>query len=303
MLHPEPRAPEPLNVLMVEDSPDDALLIVRELRKAHFDVHHERVETASAMQAALAARAWDVIIADYALPQFNAEAALELVIRQGLDIPFLIVSGSVGEERAVALMRQGVTDYILKDRLHRLGEAVRRAVTSHRLSTRHQATERELRIKEWALDATLNPIALLELDGTVSYANAAFIELWGFARSQAVIGEHIAELVPYAADFVQHAKATLRTQDDYQVEFNTHKLNGTPMTLLVSASVIRDTDEAPSAIIITYIDLTERHRTENALLESETRFRQMAENIHEVFFLYDIETDAYLYISPAFDML
>jgi signal transduction histidine kinase len=117
----------PLNVLILEDRPADAALMLHELRRAGFDPVWQRVETEADYLAHLHA-GLDVILADYALPQFDALRALQLLQERGWDTPFLIVSGNIGEDRAVAAMKQGAADYLLKDRLARLGPAVARAI-------------------------------------------------------------------------------------------------------------------------------------------------------------------------------
>jgi DNA-binding NtrC family response regulator len=116
----------PLRVLLVEDLEDDALLLERVLRRAGYDVTSERVDTAAAMHAALDRQAWDIVIADYTLPDFNGLAALALVNERGLDLPFIIVSGSIGEDIAVGAMKAGAVDYIMKNNLSRLVPAVER---------------------------------------------------------------------------------------------------------------------------------------------------------------------------------
>jgi two-component system cell cycle sensor histidine kinase/response regulator CckA len=121
-----------IRVLIVEDSPDDAELIARELRRAGFNPEWQRVETEEEYLSCLVAEP-EVILADSCLPQFDGLRALDLLQQRGFDIPFLLVSGSVGEDRAVEAMKRGVYDYILKDRLARLGEAVRRALDQRRL--------------------------------------------------------------------------------------------------------------------------------------------------------------------------
>ena len=134
---------ETLRVLQIEDSESDAALIVRLLRKAGFQVEWERVEDAAGTREALANRAWDVIIADYHLPQFDAPAALRIVQESGHDIPFLVVSAAIGEDAAVALMRAGAHDYLLKDHLARLAPAVERELREARMRRqRRQAEER-----------------------------------------------------------------------------------------------------------------------------------------------------------------
>ena len=109
-----------LAVLLVEDSESDAQLIVRLLKKAGYDVVSEQVETAEQMRAALGKRAWDIVISDYSLPQFDGRAALTLLRETGQDIPFIVVSGTIGEETAVAMMKAGAHDYLLKGHLARL---------------------------------------------------------------------------------------------------------------------------------------------------------------------------------------
>src|SRR5256885_315979 len=110
----------PLRVLLIKDSADDAALLLRELRDSGFAPVSSRVETAAALSAALEQQAWDLIISDHNLPQLSAPAALDLVRQKQLDVPFLIVAGCIGEEAAVAALKQGAADYLHKDRLARL---------------------------------------------------------------------------------------------------------------------------------------------------------------------------------------
>jgi signal transduction histidine kinase len=118
----------PLRALLVEDSADDAELLLRDLRRAGYDVCSLRVETASDFTAALADRSWDVILSDFSVPGFGGIAALEILKASGLDLPFIIVSGTVGEAVAVEVMKAGAHDYFAKGRLVRLGAAIDREV-------------------------------------------------------------------------------------------------------------------------------------------------------------------------------
>ena len=115
-----------LRILHVEDSEDDAQLVQRVLRRSASPVQLVRVETADQMRAALARGGFDVVLSDWTLPKFSGLEALAVLATSGLDLPFLIVSGSVGEEQAVAAMRAGAHDYVLKDRMSRLGAAIDR---------------------------------------------------------------------------------------------------------------------------------------------------------------------------------
>src|SRR5260221_7582579 len=116
----------PLRVLIVEDSEFDAQIMVSLLRKGGYDVISERVESAEAMRTTLEAHPWQLILADYNLPSFNAPAALQVLKDSGLDLPFIIVSGGIGEDIAVASMKAGAHDYLMKGNLHRLAPAVDR---------------------------------------------------------------------------------------------------------------------------------------------------------------------------------
>lgn len=114
-----------LRVLLVEDSPDDATFLLRELQRA-YQVTHDRVDTADALTVSLDRQPWDLILADYSMPQFNGMAALNLVRGKGLDLPFIFVSGTIGEDTAVEAMKAGANDYIMKGNLKRLLPAVER---------------------------------------------------------------------------------------------------------------------------------------------------------------------------------
>jgi diguanylate cyclase len=115
-----------LRVLLVEDSEDDADLVIHDLERGGYALSSERVDTPEGMRAALDGDNWDIVIADYALPQFSALAALTLVRQRGLDLPFIILSGAIGEETAVAAMRAGAHDYVMKGNTIRLGAAIER---------------------------------------------------------------------------------------------------------------------------------------------------------------------------------
>lgn len=117
---------KPLRVLVVEDSEDDTILLIRELRRGDYEPTYERVQSPEAMQAALGRQSWDLVVADYTMPHFNALAALSLVKDSGLDLPFIIVSGTIGEERAVAAMKAGAHDYLVKGQLARLAPVIER---------------------------------------------------------------------------------------------------------------------------------------------------------------------------------
>lgn len=135
--------PQPLRVLLLEDRVSDAKLVLNALKEADFEAIWERVETSEDFLARLSGN-WDVILVDYSLPQFDALQALALVRLQNCNIPVIIVSGTIGEETAVAAMKEGASDYLLKDRLGRLGQAVRQAIAQRQLHDAQRQSERVL---------------------------------------------------------------------------------------------------------------------------------------------------------------
>jgi two-component system cell cycle sensor histidine kinase/response regulator CckA len=139
---------DPLRVLIVDDSVTDTKLLVRELRRGGRTVSYERVDNADAMRGALAEGPWGVIICDWSMPGFSAPGALGLLKEFELDIPFIIVSGTIGEETAVEAMRAGAHDYVLKDKLARLMPAVERELRECKHREAHRESERALRVSE-----------------------------------------------------------------------------------------------------------------------------------------------------------
>jgi signal transduction histidine kinase len=137
-----------MRVLLVEDSPEDAELIVREIERGGYRVISERVDTREDLTAALERGPWDLVLSDFAMPRFSGPAALELVKSKGLDLPFIIVSGTVGEEVAVRAMRSGAHDYVLKQSLARLCPAVERELREARLRAERKKMQEQLLISE-----------------------------------------------------------------------------------------------------------------------------------------------------------
>jgi signal transduction histidine kinase len=136
---------QPLRVLIIEDSENDATLIEIELRRAGYQPSCHRVETPEAMRSALERQKWDLVIADYRMPRFDGLAALAVVKEKGLDLPFIIVSGHITEETAVGAMKAGAHDYVMKDKLARLGPAVERELREVVVRCERRRAEEDLR--------------------------------------------------------------------------------------------------------------------------------------------------------------
>jgi len=186
---------DPLRVLIVEDSEDDTLLMVRELQRGGFDPVFERVQTPDSMTAALQAQAWDLIISDYSMPQFGGSAALSLFKQQGLDIPFIAVSGVIGEDTAVEMMKAGADDYVMKSRLARLAPAVRRELRAAQERRVRKQAEAAMAHLASIVESCEDAIVGETLDGVVTSWNTGAQRLYGYAP-QEMIGRPVSILVP-----------------------------------------------------------------------------------------------------------
>lgn len=140
-----------LRILIIEDSESDAFLLLRELRKGGYDVESERVETAESLRSALAEKTWDLVICDYSLPHLDAPRALEILKSSGLDLPFIIVSGTIGEESAIDALKAGAHDFIIKGKFARLGPAIERELREAEVRRDRRRAEQALKEKEHLL--------------------------------------------------------------------------------------------------------------------------------------------------------
>jgi len=166
----------PLRVLMLEDSEMDAELVLYELRRAGYEPDWRRVDNEADYLNYLSTDL-EVVLADYSMPQFNALRALQLMKERGIDMPFIIVTGTVGEEAVAECMRQGARDYLLKDRLGRLGSAVEHALQEKRLNDEKKQALNALHENEEKyrslFESSPEPIMLIGLDGTILDCNQA----------------------------------------------------------------------------------------------------------------------------------
>jgi PAS domain S-box-containing protein len=272
-----------LRILLVEDSPDDAALVLRELERAGFDPCVCRVETAPAMQAALAAQPWDVIISDHHLPEFSAPAALQLARQNGHHHPFIIVSGAIGEDLAVTVMKQGASDYLLKDRLGRLGPAVEQAINQQRLRQEKQQAEQKLRDGEKRFRAIIenssDGMALIDVAGNILYASPSTTRILGY-RLDEFVGLNLFELVPpkEIPDLsLRFVRALQRCGANISAQFRLRHRDGSwrwmemvLTNLLGEASV--------HAVVANYRDITDRQEIERQAHELRLA-RQIQENL------------------------
>lgn len=211
-----------MHLLIIEDSESDAGLILRYLAKAGYEVQHKRVETAPEMASALDDHQWDAIVSDYHMPSFSAPAALAVLQASQLDIPFVVVSGMMGEETAVDMMRLGAHDYVMKSNLARLPVALEREIREASNRKHRRLAEKGKHESETRLQSVLENIPVVfaeaELDGRYRLVNATAAAVFNTTPSE-LIGKKFSQFVsPETAEvFLQRVKEVQSTGQPMQV--------------------------------------------------------------------------------------
>jgi len=282
----EAGAPKPvrygtLRVLLVEDSGPDADLVLRALRDAGFDLVCHRVQTADECRSALTSESWDLLISDYSLPQFSAMGALRCLREQQLDIPFIVVSGTIDEESAVTILRAGAHDFVTKQNLARLGPAIQRELLDARHRAERRDAQRDLKLQRdmlrLVIDTNPNLIFVKDESGRFVLANRAVAELYGRTvedmighteASMSVAGGEAAGDAAAEAEVLRSGQSSVeesRSITDARTEqirwFETREV---PLVLA----------DGTLQVLGVGTETTQRRLTEAALRASEEQFRQ-----------------------------
>ncbi len=253
-------------ILMVEDTQDDALLIMRQVQKGDFDVQFERVETEAAFISALESQKWDIILCDYKLPTFNGIEALSILKKRGDDIPFIFVSGTMGEERAVEAMKHGARDYVMKGNLKRLLPAIERELTESKTRIEHKHIEEQIHFQALILNQISSAGIATDLEGNIMYWNTAAETLYGWT-SEEVLGKK-------STDFFLTINSQMLIKDLHrrvdqtgvwngEMEFN--RKDGTTLAVQVSSSLLRNISGDEIGILEISTDISERKRNEKLI--------------------------------------
>ena len=275
---------KPLRLLLIEDSEFDALMLVNQLRMAGFVPAHQRVDTADGLKTALAEQTWDLIISDYNMPQFSMVEALQLVRQSGLDVPFIIVSGGIGEDVAVAAMKAGAHDYVMKGNLARLAPAVDRELREARVRVAQRQAETALRESElryrklW--EASTDAVILIDQSSLIHFANPAVEKIFGY-KPEEIIGKNLAILQPPAL------RAAHREGVSHHLKAG-HSPTAKPPRETIGLR--QDGSEIPVEIVFTEMelhdehwlvafirDISERKRAEKELRNNQEQFRVAGE--------------------------
>lgn len=306
-----------LRTLFIEDSEDDAELLLRELRRGGYNVTFERVDTAAAMRAALAEKSWDIVISDFSMPQFNGLAALEILQQSTLDLPFIIISGSIGEATAVAMMKAGAHDYLMKDNLARLVPAVQRELNEAIVRREKKQAEGErdgilireqkaraeaeaaVRASEESLralqasetryhtliDAIPQMMWTLAPDGNVNYLNQRWFEYTGRAPEETLKMGWLEAVHPDDYErLVETRTKHIKAGEGYEMEARFHRRDGTYRWHLVRTLPLRNESGGKENSVLLWLgtatDIDELKRSEQAraeLLDVEQQARTEAE--------------------------
>ncbi|HEY9070606.1 MAG TPA: response regulator [Candidatus Ozemobacteraceae bacterium] len=268
-----------LRCLQIEDSESDAALILRLLQKSGFDVRSERVESVEGLRAALHSQPWDVIIADYQLPSFDAPAALDILIESGLDIPFIVVSGLVGEEIAVRMMKRGAADYLTKERLSRLAPAVERELREAGVRRERRRAVAALADEKERLLVTLRSIGegviTTDMTGRITLLNPIAEELAGCVAEQAV-GKPLPDIFrlrpePGSTTCPDPVRRVLDSGEGHESSQPCILRDpaGRDRPISYTASPIRDASKTVIGVVVVFRDLTREQKIQELLQNAD----------------------------------
>ena len=274
-----------LRVLIIEDYEDDALSLVRELQRGGYEVEFERVETAEAMQSALMQKTWDLILTDYTLPGFNALQALEVLKASGLDLPFILVSGTIGEDTAVAALKAGANDFLIKGNFARLVPAIERELQEAKTRREHKRAQEALKSSE-----TRYRLAARAINAVIWEWDTKTKERMWSENVQSVFGYTPEEIDTEAAWWDEHIHPEDRERvvaDIYALrqstgtiwadEYRFLRRDGSTAYIADRGYVERDADGKPLRMIGAMSDITERKRAEEQVRAQAARLKVLAD--------------------------
>jgi diguanylate cyclase (GGDEF)-like protein/PAS domain S-box-containing protein len=297
-----------IKVLLVEDTAEDAELLLREMRRGNLAVVSRRVEKETAYTEALESFAPDLILSDYTLPGFDGPLALKIARQRRPDTPFIFVSGTIGEERAIEALKQGAVDYVLKDNRARLVPAIERALKEAADRDARRWALRELEESEerfrFAMHFSSVGTALVAPDGRWLSVNPALCDIVGYTEAELLTADvqSITHPDDRDADAAEVAKILAREIDTYQTNKRYVRKDGRVVWTQLSGSLVWLHNGQPHYFIYQMQDVTERLRTEEALRASEERFRSIAEATQE--WIWEIDPQGlYTFCSPAVEAI
>ncbi len=291
-----------LRILIVEDRPADAELMVAELRRAGLPFDWQRVETERAYLAALESPL-DLILADFNMPQFTGLRACRIVRERGLDIPFILVSGSIGEEIAVSALREGAADYLLKDRLTRLGAAASSALEAKRLRDKERQAEQALRDSEQRYRGLFEdvPIGLYRStpSGQLLDVNPAMTRMLGYPDRESLLAVNAADLYVDPSERQAWIRPLEQQEIVEQYEHRLRRYDGTIIWVRGTTRSVRDAEGRVQSYQGSLEDITESKQAQEHLAEERNLLRTMTDTLPDFISVKDVES-RFLLVNRAY---
>jgi two-component system cell cycle sensor histidine kinase/response regulator CckA len=259
----------PLRILHLEDNRNDAALVQAALATDGLACEVVRMETRAEFAAALDEGGWDLILCDFSLPSFDGKTALALARERCPGMPFIFVSGTIGEEAAIDALTSGATDYVLKQRPARFIPAVRRALQESEERRARQRAEETIREQAALLDVAHDAILLCGLEGSLSFWNKGAERLYGWTAQEAT-GKNVSELLhkPLPSHLAT-ARQTLLEKGKWSGELHQVTKDGKAMIVASSWTLVRDQEDKPRSILVINTDITEKKHLEAQLFRSQ----------------------------------
>lgn len=272
-----------LCLLLCEDDEMDAALVIRQLEKEGFDVEWERVDTADALTNALTQRHWDMVLSDFNIPGFGGVQALAIVKKSSLDIPFILVSGAIGEETAVEMIRKGASDYLMKGNLQRLGEAVKRELEEIKIRKAKEEAESIIRANEEkyraVIDNSLYAILLSCTAGHIQESNAAASAMFGYTREEFMRLNRYS-LLDTTDTFFETKIIERDTEGRVKGEFTGIRKNGERFPCEIASVIFHDIeDKQVSCSMIA--DISARKNAEQQLRHALEEMQQLSQHLKD----------------------
>jgi PAS domain S-box-containing protein len=264
-----------LRVLLVEHDPADMELCVHELTRAGYDVHYDLAATRAEFIERLQSATYDIVLADYRLPSWTGMDALTTLQLHGLDIPLVLVTGTLGEERAVDCVKQGVADYVLKQNLARLPMTVRRALRDRAARAERSRADALIRMLTLAVDQSPAAAIITDLHGTIQYVNQRFVQSTGYSVADA-LGNNPRMLKSGKTPASTYADLwrTIRGGHVWEGEILNRRKDGELYWNTVSISPVRNDAGVVSHYLGIQLDVTDRLRAEADRRSLEAQFQQ-----------------------------
>ncbi len=261
----------PIRILIIEDSETDKELLLRELRRGGYNAEYLCVETEEAMHSALDKCEWDIIISDYSLPQFDGLSALKIAIKRNPDIPFILVSGTIGEELAVQAMKQGASDYLMKGNLKRLIPAIERELKDAQIRVQRKKTKAALKESEirFRVLAESAPVGIFTTDnkGMTNYVNPRWTEISKLSFNEAMGNGWLKAVHPEDRDKLNsNWEQTALEHSSSKAEYRFVHPDGNVAWVIGNAVTQQDKNGNVLGYIGTITDISERKKMEAALI-------------------------------------